>query len=63
MTNGARKRQPGDALIGIGSVIAVMAVVASVVVAAKGTTPPILGVLIGLVLVVIGYLQRRSAQR
>jgi len=40
-----------------------MAVVASVVVAAKGTTPPILGVLIGLVLVVIGYLQRRSAQR
>ncbi|WP_275779714.1 hypothetical protein [Paenarthrobacter sp. Y-19] len=61
--NETRKKQPGDTLIGLGSVIAVLAVVVALVGGANGPTPPLLSVLVGLVLVVIGYLQRRSARR
>lgn len=57
----ARKKQPGDALMGFGVVALVLALFG----AANATTAgsPLIVASIGAVLLVLGYLRRRSALR
>lgn len=59
----ARKKQPGDTLMGFGAVIAVLAIFGAANAGPGTATGPLLMIIIGLILVTLGYLRRRAFLR
>ena len=56
-------KQPGDALMGFGIVISLFALLGAAANGPAAGTSPILMLLVGLVLLVLGYLRRRTHLR
>lgn len=61
----AQTKKPGDTLIGLGAMLAIVGVIIFVIAAASGGSGngglTLGAIIVGLLLVIVGYLQRRRA--